>query len=125
MQASSFPSLRRRGRIAAGAFIFAALAAVGPQLALAAEPIVYTIRVTAPETHYLEVRAVYPTKGRDVFDLMMPIWSPGFYRVENYASRVEDLFARAAGTEKGLEVERPQLNRWRIHVKGTDHVEVT
>jgi len=91
----------------------------------AAEPIVYTLKVSAPETHYLEVHAVYPTQGREILDLMMPVWSPGFYRVENYASHVEDLYARSQGEERGLVVERTRLNRWRVHAKGATRVEVT
>lgn len=94
-------------------------------VSFAAEPIVYTVKVSAPETHYAEIRGVYPTKGRDVIDLMMPVWSPGFYRVENYASRVEDLFARSVGDDRALVVERPRLNRWRVQAKGATRVEVT
>ena len=42
----------------------------------------------------------------------MAIWSPGFYRVEDYATRVRDLAARTPdGT--ALPVEQPQKNRWR------------
>ena len=44
---------------------------------------------------------------------MMPIWSPGFYRVEDYASRVQSLSARTSDG-KTLAVEQPQKNRWRV-----------
>ena len=108
------------------AFGLAAAIAVLPAAASrAAEPIVYTVKVVAPETHYLEIRATYPTKGREVIDLMMPVWSPGFYRVENYASLVEDLSARSPRDGRALMVERPRLNRWRIRVAGAATVEVT
>jgi predicted metalloprotease with PDZ domain len=136
MRAEFIGSLRRWGRVGGVGTGFGV--GVGVQIGLlasffafgsgevrAAEPIVYTVKVTAPETHYLDVRAVYPTRGREVIDLMMPIWSPGFYRVENYASRVEDLFARAVETDQALKLERPRLNRWRIQVQGANHVEVT
>ena len=76
-------------------------------------PIVYTVRVTAPDTHYVDVDATVPTDGRDAIELMMPIWSPGYYRVEDYAGRVDRVAARsAAGAE--LAIEKPQPNRWRI-----------
>ena len=43
----------------------------------------------------------------------MPIWSPGYYRVEDYAAKVEELKARTPdGT--ALETEKTQKNRWRI-----------
>ena len=80
-------------------------------------PIAYTIRVPAPESHYLEVDATFPTSGRAAIDLMMPVWSPGYYRVEPYAEHVDRVTARtAAGIDLG--VERTQPNRWRVQTGG-------
>ena len=64
--------------------------------AIAPEPIVYTLRFPSPDTHLAEVEAVIPTRRRASIELMMPIWSPGFYRVENYAGRIQSLSARAS-----------------------------
>lgn len=87
-------------------------------------PIVYTIRFPAPETHIAEIESVVPTKGRPSVELMMAIWSPGFYRVENYAGRVQNFSART--TEgKSLTVEQPQKNRWRIQTDGTAEIIIT
>src|SRR5574341_127318 len=48
---------------------------------------------------------------------MMPVWSPGFYRVEDYAGRVPDLEARGAdGTALVVEHSRP--NRWTVRAAG-------
>ena len=44
-------------------------------------PIGYTLRAPAPETHMLDVTARIPTGGHDSVVLMMPVWSPGVYRV--------------------------------------------
>ena len=60
----------------------------------ALEPIVYTIKVPKPDSHVAEVEAVFPTAGRPAVEIMMAVWSPGFYRVEDYAKRVEDLSAK-------------------------------
>ena len=90
----------------------------------ALEPIVYTVKIAKPDSHAAEVEAVFPTAGRSSVDLMMPIWSPGFYRVEDYARRVEDLAAKAAdGTM--LKVEHPEKNRWRIETGGKPKVTVS
>jgi predicted metalloprotease with PDZ domain len=78
-----------------------------------AEPILYRIKFPAPDTHYAEVEATFPTGKRPVIELMMPVWSPGFYRLEDYASRVQGLSARLSDG-KALSVEQPQKNRWRI-----------
>lgn len=85
--------------------------------AQALEPIVYTVRVPSPDTQYAEVEATVPTERRESIEMMMAIWSPGFYRVQDYASRVHDLSARTRDG-KTLEVDRPQHNRWRIQTGG-------
>ncbi len=59
-------------------------------------PIVYTISAPAPATHIAVIEAVVPTEGKAAIDLMMPVWSPGFYRVEDYAGRVQEFSARTA-----------------------------
>jgi predicted metalloprotease with PDZ domain len=80
------------------------------------QPIVYTVSVPQPETHYLEVEAMVPTGRQATVDLMMPIWSPGYYRVEDHAARVSDFVARTPGGVV-LSVEKPQPNRWRVQTR--------
>lgn len=88
-------------------------------LVLAAQPrapIAYTVRVPDPASHFVSVEAAVPTDGRATIDMMMPIWSPGYYRIERYADHVDGVTARADGDE--LPVERPQPNRWRVAAAG-------
>jgi predicted metalloprotease with PDZ domain len=92
--------------------------------ARAPEPIVYTLRFPAPDTHYAEVEVAIPAGRRAPIELMMPVWSPGFYRVEDYASRVEGLSARTPDG-KTLEVEKPRKNRWLIRTSGAPRVVVS
>jgi Peptidase M61 N-terminal domain len=64
-------------------WLVAALTLSGLALAArAAEPIIYTVKFPAPDTRIAEVEAAFPT-GRRAIELMMPVWSPGFYRVED------------------------------------------
>src|SRR5512133_831178 len=80
-------------------------------------PIVYTLRAPQPATHVLQVEATVPTERRDSVDLMMAIWSPGYYRVEHYETRVRGFAARTAdGT--ALRFTQPAPNRWRIFTAG-------
>lgn len=80
-------------------------------------PVVYTIKFSDLEKHKAEIVASVPTAKRPSIELMMPIWSPGFYRVENYANQVENFIAR---TPDGisLTVEQPRKNRWSIQTNG-------
>jgi predicted metalloprotease with PDZ domain len=91
--------------------------AAGDARAQRLQPIVYTVKVPAPETHYIEIEARIPTARRSAIDLMMPIWSPGYYREENYAERVDNVSARTAGGAD-LTIEKPRKNRWRAHTRG-------
>ena len=88
------------------------------------EPIVHTVRVPEPGTHVAEVEARVPTTGRASIEMMMAVWTPGFYRTEDYAQRVRELSAR---TREGamLAVEKTRKNRWRIDAAGTPTVVVS
>ncbi len=78
-----------------------------------AEPIAYTISFPDPASKSFTVQVVVPTGGRPSVDLMMPVWSPGFYGLQNYAARVTAFTARGAdGT--ALEVRKASDNRWTI-----------
>src|SRR5262245_49105953 len=109
-------------KIAALAAALVGGAASAPPLrAQRLDPIVYTVRIPAPESHYAEIEAIVPTGRRATVDLMMPIWSPGFYREEHYADHIDNVAARArAGGE--LQVEKPQPNRWRVHTGGRSSI---
>jgi predicted metalloprotease with PDZ domain len=100
-----------------GVLAFIAAAAEG------AEPVVATVRVLAPETHEAEVTLTVPTEGATAVELRMARWTPGFYRVEDYASRLFDLRAR---TPEGsaLKVESTRGNRWRVQTGGAPRVVV-
>ena len=80
-------------------------------------PIVYTVRFPSPEQHTAEVEATIPTGSRPTLELMMAVWSPGFYRVEDYAKKVEGLSARTPDGA-ALKVESTSKNRWRIAANG-------
>jgi predicted metalloprotease with PDZ domain len=88
------------------------------------QPVSYTIRFASLASHLAGVEARVPTDGRPSIDLMMPTWSPGFYRVENYATRIQDISARTA-TGVSLAIEHPQANRWHVQTRGAASVIVS
>ena len=69
---------KRRAAVAAAIAATLIAIASSPLVSQQRDAIVYTVRVPAPETHYIEVQASLPTGGRAAIDLMMPIWSPGY-----------------------------------------------
>jgi predicted metalloprotease with PDZ domain len=106
--------------------ILICLLALAPQIAAAQalEPIVYTVKLSAPDTHFAEIEATYPTGGQASIELMMPIWTPGYYRVENYAGKVQSLTARTPDG-KTLTVDQSKKNRWQIQTNGAARVVVS
>jgi predicted metalloprotease with PDZ domain len=90
----------------------------------ALEPIQYTFRVIDAAQHLAGVEARVPTGGRPVIELRMPVWTPGYYVVEDYAGRVRDLRVEAPdGTV--LVVPKPQNNRWSVETKGAPYVSLS
>src|SRR5579885_2184091 len=106
------------------AFIVGAGASACTAAAQATEPVIYTIKVPAPARHLAEVEAIVPTGGRPAIEMMMPVWSPGFYRAEDYAGRVQALSARRPDGA-ALAVEPVRKNRWRIETDGGPTVVVS
>jgi len=85
------------------------------------EPIQYTLRVIDADKHLAGVAARIPTDGHAAVTLMMPVWTPGYYVVEDYAARVRDLAATAPdGTV--LTVSKPSSNRWDVVTDGAPFV---
>jgi predicted metalloprotease with PDZ domain len=96
----------------------------GTQTALSLDPITYTLKFPSPETHYAEVTAIFPTGKRPSIELLMPIWTPGFYRREDYAGKVHDLVAKTTDG-KILASRQSAKNRWQIQTNNQPNVTVT
>ena len=92
--------------------------------AQAAEPITYSVKFPALDKHLAEVQAAFPTAGRASIELMMPIWTPGFYRVEDYAGKVQELSARTPDGQ-ALKAEQTKKNRWAVETGGAKTVVVS
>jgi len=84
------------------------------------EPIRYTLRFPAAQTHYVDVEAVYPTGRQPSIEVFMAVWTPGSYLVREYQRHVEAVTAAADG--KTLAVEKSRKNRWRITTGGASSV---
>lgn len=87
----------------------------------APEPLVYTIRVSSPESQSADVEVSVPTAGRASIEMMMPLWTPGYYVREDYASRIRSFSAETPGGD-ALRVDKPRANRWTIETRGAPRV---
>jgi predicted metalloprotease with PDZ domain len=82
-----------------------------------AAPIRYSLSFPAPHTHYVEVRAEFPTARQPRIELMMAVWTPGSYLVREFSRHVEDVKA-ADGAGRPLAVEKSDKNRWQVATGG-------
>jgi predicted metalloprotease with PDZ domain/cyclophilin family peptidyl-prolyl cis-trans isomerase len=112
------PGLRRLvSALLAAACATAGPFALAPRAQRALDPIVYTLRFPDPASKTFTVEMTVPSDRRATVDLMMAIWSPGFYGLQNYADRVSHVEARAAdGT--ALDITRPSPSRWTVATGG-------
>jgi predicted metalloprotease with PDZ domain len=104
------------------ALLTAALAAASVATSLPAqtsrlEPLDYTIRFPDPATKTFTVEVQVPTGKRSSVEMMMPIWSPGFYGVQNYADRVSDFTAHTVDST-ALEITKSTRSRWTVRTAG-------
>ena len=118
-------STRRRVARHALAFALSVLALLpAPAGAQRLAPIVYTLSFPAPESHLASVVATIPTGKAATVDLMIPVWSPGYYVREDYVRRLNRFVARGPKGDS-LKVEQPQPNRWRVTTGGAATVTLT
>jgi predicted metalloprotease with PDZ domain len=80
--------------------------AAAPRLSL-------TVSMDAPASHYYHV--VFRAEGLDgeTQDFKMPAWTPGYYRIMDYAKFVKD-FRAEDGAGKALAHEKTAKNTWRV-----------
>ncbi|MCK6542522.1 PDZ domain-containing protein [bacterium] len=82
----------------------------------------YTLRMPAPHTHYFEVTMTMQGIKKDYIDIIMPVWTPGSYKVREFSRNVENV--RATSGSQSLRVEKISKNTWRVFSGKTENVAV-
>jgi len=87
-----------------------------------ADPVDFTVSVPDPRHHLLKIRMEVPdVEDRSQLDLCLPVWSPGSYKVREYARHLQN-FA-AAGPEGGARDSRKiDKATWRVDCSGVDRI---
>jgi predicted metalloprotease with PDZ domain len=86
----------------------------------------YTISFREPHTHIVDVLMRLPLpEAREAVDLAMAAWTPGSYRVRDYARHVQDLVAIDADTGATLPAPKVDKQTWRLSTGGAKVVHVT
>ena len=87
--------------------------------------ITYTVSMTKPWTHLLEVEMrIKSAQMQPFIDLKMPVWTPGSYLVREFARHVQNFGAKGV-TGADLSWRKINKNTWRVDSKGATEVVVT
>lgn len=91
-----------------------------------ATPVVhYSLAMSKPSTHLLEVEIAYdhlPSEMKSL-DMILPVWRPGRYLVLDFAGGVQD-FSPVDGSGKSLRWSKIEKSLWRIETQGAPSVSV-
>lgn len=87
----------------------------------AQEPVRYTVRFPAPQTHYLEVTASIPA-GKPEIEIYLPVWTPGSYLVREYSRHIDHFQAKTPSGD-ALVWQKTRKNRWKIQTRGAGRIE--
>ena len=93
------------------------------------EPISYTLRFSAPQTHYVDVEALVPTGAtgaigeHSTVELMMAAWTPGSYMIREFSRNLEDVSAASEAGEP-LSLDKTSKNRWTVETRGLPRVRI-
>lgn len=89
---------------------------------IAAPTITYTVAMSKPATHLLEVEMrLNWTAMPEKTELKMPVWTPGSYLIREYARHVESFSAADANGNK-LAWRKINKNTWQIDSKGAKEI---
>lgn len=101
------------------------LAAAAPEAKSVAPEISYTVSMSKPWTHLLEVemRLKYSAPAKDAAEIQMPVWTPGSYLIREYARHVQD-FSAADANGKDLTWQKTNKNTWQIAPNGASEIVV-
>ena len=95
---------------------------VAAEAQTAAPDIAYTVSMTKPWTHLLEVQMrIRWNQMPDKLELKMPVWTPGSYLIREYARHVQD-FAVKNPSARDLTWQKINKNTWQVDTAGAKEI---
>ncbi|HJQ67907.1 MAG TPA: PDZ domain-containing protein [Blastocatellia bacterium] len=81
----------------------------------------YTVKVANVEAHLFHVTADIKNIKEPRLDLSLPVWTPGWYTIENYAKNILR-FHITDGAGNRLPHQMTRKQTWRVETKGLDRI---
>ncbi len=105
-------------------FLFASGVAAQEARAGAQPEISFTVSMSKPHTHLLEVEMrLRASRLPAQVNLVMPVWAPGSYLIREFGRHVQD-FAAADAQGGALRWQKTDKNTWRIETNGAKELRV-
>lgn len=84
----------------------------------------YTVSMEKPNNHYYHITLTYSGLKEDTVELKLPVWTPGYYMIMDYAKYVIEF---NASDDSGLDLkwEKTSKNSWKIDTKKTKTIKVS
>jgi predicted metalloprotease with PDZ domain len=93
--------------------------------ATATPEISFTVSMSKPHTHLLEVEMhLRATRFPAQLNLIMPVWAPGSYLIREYGRHVQDFAAKDA-QGSALRWQKTNKSTWRVETGGLKELRVT
>lgn len=83
----------------------------------------YVLSMLRANAHYFDVTMEVQASGDDL-RLSMPAWTPGHYRIEDFARNIIEVRAFDSGSGQELEVAKISKSSWSVAVNGSKRVRV-
>ncbi len=97
------------------------ISACGTLTAQSGAPVAFTVSMPQPASHIFHVTMRVAGIAGETQEFKMPVWTPGYYRVIDYAKSLSNLHAHdPAGHE--LAWEKTTRNAWRVVTAGASSV---
>ncbi|HXW37069.1 MAG TPA: PDZ domain-containing protein [Nitrososphaerales archaeon] len=86
----------------------------------------YTVSAVRPKSHIFNVVLEFEPSdpARKTIDLLMPVWTPGHYAIQDYPKNLTNLKTTNSATGRVLACNKLTKNRWRIEVRDGGKVRV-
>ncbi len=84
----------------------------------------FTVSMEQPEAHYYHVTLRSTGLKGPTQDFKMPAWTPGYYKIMDYARNVRS-FRAEDGAGRELTGEKTAKNTWRVHSNGAGSVTIS
>ncbi len=104
--------------------IFLAVAILSAKIGFAQKDTVYfSVNTIQASANKIGIAMTFKTGGRDIIDVKMPAWSPGYYQLMNYGKTVKE-FKVVGSDGKSLSWQQMGTDTWRIATKGVQQVQL-